>query len=225
MEKIIEFNINQKIFDLIRRRIKTKSQLIELLIEVSSLIIVNIPLRDNGFGKISINLDNMKRCFFSIQNSDSYICKHFTFNFPFRISEENGIYQLETFNGGIMIKSSHIAILRSICSNGAFDERECRHGLLLDFSQLIELTLIDLNLDIKSYERDLNQILMELFTFEPSYIRYDYDEKNEDGKIHPLNHLDIFYSQSTSFKLGCERLELKEFMDILNTGTECSYIK
>lgn len=224
MEKIIEFNLNQTIFDLICRRIKSKSQLIELLIEVCSLVIVNVPFKNERFGKVFINLDNMRRCFFSIKNSDSDIYKHFTFNFPFKLSEEHGMYEIETFNGGILINSSHIAILRSICANGAFDERECRHGLLLGFSQLIDITLRDMNLNMRYYENDLNQILMELFAFEPSYIRYDYDKKNEDEKIHPLNHLDIYYSQITSFKLGCEQLKLKEFMDILDTGTECAYI-
>lgn len=224
MEKIIEFNINKKVYDLVCRRIKLKSQLIELLIEISSLIIVNIPVKDEGLGKFIINVGNLRRGFFCIKDPSANVYKYFSFNFPFKLSEEYGRFKLETLNGGVAIEATHIAILRSICANYAFDEKLCKHGLLLDFSQLVETTFLDLGIDMQYYERDINQVLMELFTFEPSYIRYDYDEENEDGRIHPLNHLDIFYSQNTTFKLGCKQLELNEFMDILDIETECKYI-
>lgn len=224
MEKIFEFSINQKVYDLLCRRIKLKSHLIELLIEIASLIIVNVPVKDEGFGKFIIFMDKMRRIFFSIKEPSAEVYKHFSFNFPLKVSKEYGKFRLETITGEVKIESYHIAILRSICANGAFDEKECRHGLLLDFSQLVESTFLDLGMQMQYHERDLNQILMELFTFEPSYIRYDYDEKNQNGRIHPLNHLDIFYTQSTTFKLGCEQLELNKFMDILDSETECEYI-
>lgn len=224
MQKKIEFNINRKVYGLLCRRIKLKSHLIELLIEISSLIIVNVQARDEEFGKFTINVDNTRRIFFSIKDSSADVYKHFSFNFPFKITNEYGRFKLETITGGVTILSHHIAILRSICANGGFDEKECRYGLLLDFSQLVETTFLDLGLEMRYYEGDLNKILMELFTFEPSYIRYDYDEENEDGRIHPLNHLDVFYTQSTTFKLGCKHLEFNKFMDILDTETECEYI-
>lgn len=224
MQKIIEFNINKKIYELVCRRIKLKSHLIELLIEISSLIIVNVQVKNEEFGKLIISVDDMKRTFFTIKEPSVEVYKHFSFNFPFKISHEYGIFKLETMNGGIKIESPHVAILRALCANGAFDERECRYGLLLDFSQLVETISIDLGLEMQYYESDLNQILMELFTFEPSYIRFDYDKERENGRIHPLNHLDVFYTQSTTFKLGCKQLEFDKFMDILDTKTECEYI-
>lgn len=224
MEKIIEFNLNQKIYDLLCRRIKLKSHLIEILIEISSLIIVNVPVNDEGLGKFIISVDGMRRIFFSVKDTSAEVYKHFSFNFPFKLYNEYGRFKLETLNGGVIIESPHIAILRSICANDAFNEKLCRHGLFLDFAQLVESTFADLGIEMQYYERDLNQILMELFTFEPSYIRYDYDEENANGRIHPLNHLDVFYSQSTTFKLGCKHLELNEFIDILDIDTECEYL-
>lgn len=223
MEQTIEFDINQKIYNLVCRRIKSKRHLIEILIELSTLIIVNFPVKE-PCGKVIINLEKSRRVFFSIKDSSVEVFKHFSFNFPFKIYNDYGQFKLETLNGGINIENYHLAILRAICANGGFDEKECRHGLLLDFSQLVESTVRDLGMEMQYYENELNQILMELFTFEPSYIRYDYDRKNENGRIHPLNHLDIFYTQSTTFKLGCRQLGLNEFMDILDVETECEYI-
>lgn len=224
MEKIFELNLNQSVYSLICRRIKSKLHLIELLIEICSLVIVNIPVRDEKYGKLTIYTDKMRRCFFSIKDSRAEVYKHFSFNFPFQIYKEYEIFKLQTLSGEVCIESAHIAILRAICANGGFDEKDCRYGLLLDFSQLVETTIVDLGLEMQYYERALNQILMELFTFEPSYIRFDYDEKNENGRIHPLNHLDIFYTQSSTFKLGCEQLDINKFIDILNIETECRHI-
>lgn len=49
---------------------------------------------------------------------------------------------------------------------------------------------------------DLWKVLRFLMMFELSYIRYDYDEKNQDDKYHPLHHIDINYTELGSYKIG-----------------------
>lgn len=224
MANVFEFNINKKVYNLICRRIKSKTHLIELLVEISSLIITNVPLRNNEYGTCLLRLNNKRRVYFSIQDNQTKIYKHFSFNFPFNIFEEYGVLRLETVNGDVIIQNHHLAVLRTLCSNDGFDEKQCRHGLLLDFAQLVETTFSDFGLRLMDYETEINQILMELIMFEPGYIRFDYDKKNANGRIHPLNHLDIFYSQATTFKLGCSLMDLDKFIDILEPANECEFI-
>ncbi|MED2993806.1 hypothetical protein [Bacillus tropicus] len=71
-------------------------------------------------------------------------------------------------------------------------------------------------------------IIKNLLTFEPSYIRYDYDDN--EGRLnersHPLNHLDIHYTTAGTFKLGfdssntriTDRVTFETFKDILENG-------
>lgn len=64
-----------------------------------------------------------------------------------------------------------------------------------------------------------------LLTHETAYLRFDHDQKNENGIMHPLNHFDIFSSQGISFKVGVEsKLSLDRFIDILNKKTNSFYL-
>lgn len=64
------------------------------------------------------------------------------------------------------------------------------------------------------YQSYLLKILItNLFTYEDDYIRYDYDPVRTNGKLHPLNHYDLFYCSivllfycsNTTFKLGLNK--------------------
>ena len=44
--------------------------------------------------------------------------------------------------------------------------------------------------------------------------------------MHPINHYDIFYSNSATFKLGFEKkLELEKFIDMLDITTDQFFVK
>ena len=61
---------------------------------------------------------------------------------------------------------------------------------------------------------------------EPAYIRYDYDPDNEKGKLHPLYHLDLHYSQYSTFKIGLfDKIAGDFFEDIHNVKTDCIFIE
>ena len=64
-----------------------------------------------------------------------------------------------------------------------------------------------------------------LFVCEPGYLRFDYDQDNENGALHPLNHIDINYSDYGSYKIGLsESIDYLKFIDILNIKTNCYYL-
>ena len=68
--------------------------------------------------------------------------------------------------------------------------------------------------------------LVEYFwAHEPCYLRYDYDPKSYNGKLHPLNHLDVNISLKGSYKLGLRaKLTPYVFEDIINKNTDCYYL-
>ena len=69
------------------------------------------------------------------------------------------------------------------------------------------------------------QLFVYLITFETGYVRYDSDEERMDIQKHPLYHLDIFFSNYNTFKIGVgKNLNLEEFRKILDIQEICSQI-
>lgn len=75
-------------------------------------------------------------------------------------------------------------------------------------------------------KKDLWPVIKHLLTTEFGYLRYDFDEEHADGRIHPVHHLDIFSYNRGKFKLGLyEKMNVANFIDVLNLDTECVYIE
>lgn len=219
----IHFNYNKNIKKILETRLDTKEKIWEIILEVSKLILVgNLVKPENAEGTFTINPDKRRIYFSQILNSDEV--KHFSFQYPFRIKKEEDVYVLRTYSQDTDIQSAHVQVILSLISKGVLSEARGKYGIQLEFCSLVENTLNELYLS-RSLVEDLDDILLELFLFEPSYIRYDEDLKNENGRIHPLNHFDIFYSQQTTFKLGIEnRYNFDAFLEFLCNEEECFYI-
>lgn len=95
-----------------------------------------------------------------------------------------------------------------------------------DIRSLIDEVLIqDLNLN-NALEYKYKKLLNHMFFQEDGYLRFDYDEENCNGHLHPLNHLDVNYSNSSTFKLGIKsRINFHTFWDILRSDTNCFYLE
>lgn len=75
-------------------------------------------------------------------------------------------------------------------------------------------------------EGQLWEIVKFISTYDLGYLRYDYDEKNKNGMLHPINHLDICLDTAATFKIGLEKvLDYEMFKDILDITTDCSFLK
>lgn len=69
------------------------------------------------------------------------------------------------------------------------------------------------------------RVVSELVRADDGYVRADHDPENENGHIHPLNHLDVFYSQGATFKVGLsDKMSLTGLSDVLNLRTDCRFL-
>ena len=70
------------------------------------------------------------------------------------------------------------------------------------------------------------EIFSNICMLEAGYLRFDYDSKNANGKVHPLNHLDINYSRDATYKIGLhERMEPEKFLQLLNNSQNRFFIE
>lgn len=193
--------------------------------ETSKLILIgNIVSEESSLGILRIDTES-KRIFFSQETEEGEL-KHFSFQFPFKIEKIEERLFLRTCSIGIEIQNAHLQVILSLVNKGILSSHRGVYGIQLEFSELIEDTLSELSLP-KSLSEDLSDILLELFLFEPGYIRFDEDKKNADGARHPHYHFDIFYSQMTSLKIGSSKLlSNNDFMDfICRRENNCYYIQ
>jgi len=67
--------------------------------------------------------------------------------------------------------------------------------------------------------------IISLLINDHGYFRFDDDEKNENGRIHPRYHLDFFCNNSTNIKIG-SRVELKSvfFVDLFDISKNRPYL-
>lgn len=164
---------------------------------------------ETGETKVSSNMklivDKMSRLFF-YKNK-----KYFSVAFPFitTLDNENNVIEFTTYTGKRLDNQSISAVISII------DSEEFK----------LNPSLIDFYIEPNGIESSGLLLLEEIFQFEPSYIRYDSDPDNEKGKLHPLNHLDINYSQYSTFKLGLTKeITFDYFENLQNIKTDCSFL-
>ena len=198
------------------QRIKTKKQILKILLETVRVMLVensdeNLK-EQNSYFKVVI--DKMSRIFYF---SDK---KYYSIYFPFTYIIDNG-KNVISFKNQIEINSQIISNIIEILNDTRFES-----FYSLDFIEPIN--------ELESYYEDkLWFLIRELIMLEDGYVRFDNDIDNfnkakQEGKehTHPENHLDIFYSNGNTFKIGLERIiKTLEFEDYFNVATDCKYLK
>jgi len=158
--------------------------------------------------KITSNMklivDKMSRLFFYKEK------KYFSVSFPFSvIVEEDKVTEISTYSGRT-VDSKSISNVISILEDKQF---------------ALNPSPIDYYIESNTVESTGLALLEEIFQFEPAYIRYDFDATNENGKLHPLHHVDVNYSTYGTFKLGLNNFIVDTFFEnILNINTDCSFL-
>jgi len=155
--------------------------------------------------KMKLIVDKMSRLFFYKDQ------KYYSVSFPLLVKiEHDEVLEISTYSGKILDSQSISAVI-SIIESSQFR---------------INPSLIDYYIEPDSIDSSGLFILEEIFQFEPSYLRFDYDPDNENGKFHPVSHLDVNYSQYSTFKIGLDdAITQYYFEDLQNINTECSFIK
>lgn len=186
--------------------VRDKIQYAKLLVKASRVLLLdNITTNETITCRLKLVVDKMSRLFFSSEN------KHFSISFPFTVDVEgDDIVKISTYSG----KDVDHEIISSVIS-------------ILDDEQFnLNPSLLGFYMDGTSSEFEGVSMLEEIFQFEPSYIRYDYDPINVNGNIHPLYHIDVNYSTHGTFKIGLKQsITIKTLEDILNTKTDCVFFE
>jgi len=212
--KISEFS---KDFFFPKERIKTKFQIINILLEASRYMLSNIEVsQDQIVGEIRIVVDKMNRIFFSSEN------KCYSIVFPFNVLVEEDNIRL-SFSNNINVDSYIISKAKSAINCDEFNDT-----CILGFADSIYDNSNDLD-----NEELLWSFIKELMLFEVGYIRYDYDELGYEEAVqkgcphrHPLNHYDLFYTNRATCKIGLtEKQTMDSLIDLLNVGTDCKYLR
>lgn len=216
MGKNFEINISDYLFDIIMKPIRKKEDIAILLLEtIKAFLLGNIISDIDSKGKIILNINKMSRLIF--KTSDKY----FSFNFPFsveKIFSTKDHLRIYDSNFCITLDSKIIAVLLSLFREDILAQKSLDE--LYDH-------LYDSQAEIEEYDIDSAWlILKKIIMFESGYLRYDYDEEHQNGLLHPLNHLDIYYSSNNTFKLGLDtRISINKFIDILDVDTNCHFLR
>lgn len=199
--------------------IRQKSDVARLLISITRFLNISDELPQlealpNDWSsnciRLIIYVDKMSRVFICEKE------KLHTFHFPFQIIKED--HTLVLFEGE-NITSAICSILFSVFEKLSDDDT--LETVLEKYWETVS------DLEITMNDNQLcGKLITFLLSFEPGYARFDLDDANDTGSMHPREHLDINYSSGTTFKLGLSKaLNYNELIDILNINTPCCYLQ
>lgn len=210
--KIIERTIGGFFCSRVMKPIRSKRDIILLLLETLKLINNTEDDILDAKGKIIIYVDKMSRVFYQTDK------KMFSFYFPFALDEkEPDCYRIYDVLTDLEITNQMISLLISIFKrDGKLGESlENAMDYIIESATDYEYRNID----------DIWRMLFKLWYTEDGYIRYDYDPEHENAKNHPLYHLDVNYSSGSTYKIGLKNsLQFNGFKDLLDITTDSSYL-
>lgn len=195
-------------------RIKTKTQIIEILMESCRYILLNDSQTADCKNKLVLKVEKMSRLFFIDEK------KYYSINFPFTFYCDDTSKSIN-YKGLLNVDSRLISDILAIIKDPRFNSEN-----YFDFADSFE--------EIDDYYLGRIWVLLkDLLTYEDGYLRIDYDTElylkaKEEGRehSHPENHIDIFYTNSNTFKVGLNKnVDHDFFIDLLNTKTDCFYLK
>ena len=208
----LQINLFKK-FDSIRN----KKDIILLLLETIKLWILNeekikefddFAIIDNEEDlKVVIYIDKMRRIFLCTKNKVQSFC------FPFIVMDNN--HTIEFRYKYIKFNCALISVLKSVFENTPMDNA---------------INLVDTLLDDDGYksvnkeeQEILEDLVMFLLSFEDGYLRFDFsDEENYKEKYHPRHHIDLYYTNCNTFKLGLsDVLPMKRNIEIIDINQKC----
>ena len=197
-----EFILDHYQIDDFFKPIRSKRDVIILLMKSIKLMLIGdiTPIKKPS-GHMYLIVSKMSRLFYVKKD------KYFTIGFPFKvINNENRLEFYSSFNE-LKIDNQITSNVLALFPNKIFD---------------LEIFFEDLYCQSES----LRVLITSLITYEDGYIRYDCDPERKNGRLHPLNHYDLFYSSNTTFKLGLNKsLDIEKMIDCLSIETECHFIE
>ncbi|MEX6318744.1 MULTISPECIES: hypothetical protein [Providencia] len=198
--------ISNENIDMFFKPLRKKTDIIILLMNTIKYVIsyVNVSTRTNS--SIDIIIDDMNRFIYKSEN------KIFSIRSPFSIREDEG---------KLIFYSKNIPEITSTISSKIIAFSNDYRFNSSSWGGFIEL-LDELFTDADS----VWLLIQELMLFEDGYLRYDHDPEHESGRIHPLYHLDIYYTTASTFKIGTYHKPCPfYFTELLNNNIEAKFLE
>lgn len=213
MKTSIQIDINPSLIKTFfpEERIKDKYKILEILLEACRYILYSKKeTTARSKHKMILHKDKMSRLVFIGEN------KKYSIAFPFNISQITAESISINYKNKFDIDSQNISILLSLLKSPTINSEDC-------------LEFID---PITNYDQNLWSTLRDLLILEDGYVRYDKDKvgfqeakTNGHEHRHPLNHIDIFYTNQATFKLGLnQEYTDTELIDLMDRNTDCKYL-
>lgn len=198
--------ISDEHVDIFFTPLREKKDIIRLLMTTIKYIISYVKIPGEYSNTIQIVIDDMNRFIYTSEN------KIFSIRSPFNIKKDDDKLIFYTKN---ISEIDHFISSRIIeLSN---DERfhSPNWG---EFIELLDELFIDAN--------RIWPFIHELMLFEEGYLRYDHDPEHENGRMHPLYHLDIYYTTASTFKIGTYHKPCSSYLsELLNNKVESKYLE
>lgn len=211
------FELTEELYKQASHPIRKKEDIIGLLINTIK-VLVSMPAvseRDcRQANKIILFVDKMSRLFYCMED------KIFTINFPFFVSESETAEPLTIRYHHVEIDSYLSSLIISIFADDDTYAIPMDNMKEFVFQHMVENDWDDADPD------DVCEIIKKLVIFETGYLRYDHDEENANGRLHPEDHIDFCYESSNEIKIGVDTsVDYKWIIDLTNVNTECKYLK
>lgn len=202
--KTYTFLLDKFQFAMVSSSFREKTDVIRLWMNAIKLMTVYSP-PTAPISQLVVKVDKMNRLFLS---SDG---KCVSVNFPFTTYEKDGKFEFSAKSCGLVDSRISSNILSLLAADVLMAEE------IVAFAEPI--------MDICEFDKHAWGLLRDLVIADDGYLRFDHDPERENGRIHPINHIDVFYSQSSTFKLGLlSKLSVDELSDVLSSRTDCHFL-
>lgn len=205
-----EFNSIRNKKDIILLLLETIEQLLVSKEQIKTFSDFEVVKAEEDL-RIVIYINKMKRIFYCTKNKVQSLC------FPFTIILNKGLVEFHYEKS--KLEYSEISTLKGVFKRSSMTTpTELNDELLNDdyYNRLCE-----------NEKKILQQVLLFLTIFEDGYLRFDFcDTENFNKDYHPLHHIDLYYTNSNTFKLGLEEeMSLKKNIKIIDITEKCFNIK
>lgn len=226
MSKRVDFKMGKFLFDIASKPLRTKTELILLVLNTIKVIDARVEVEDPK-GKIVLKVDRMNRLFYEVEN------KMFSVQFPFSIEiKKDDTFRIYDNEIDIDIDSKVISLLIRMFEKFEKIKNDDLKSITFEkfFTELYEAADESNDVEVADESKNIEvEVLWKLINrmtlFDVGYLRYDYDEKYKNGKLHPLNHLDINYESSCTYKIGLkDKIRLDQLIDVVDVVSECSFL-
>jgi len=199
--KDIIFHISKDHFDSLKittKAIRSKIDIINCILKISEILLIknHLPPSNNKNDiVVRIVVKKMSRVFLKYEKSIV------SFYWPFIVSEDlNHIISIKnSFCEKIDAKT--IKFVEFIINSVEFQDPTHTTSAHEKFEE----AYLDFDFDFSIEPIHLWNMINYLLKIDHGYFRYDNDPSNTNGRKHPLDHIDFFYTNPCTFKIGLKK--------------------